>query len=159
MKKESVYYLNIVSYSPQIKVFFLSRWISFLGATRVWKLATETILMGHSDLKSDWSWKYAFQYLLSALNSKDLQMNSKKFSPRGHSYLITFQLRGHSCKIGNVRYGGTSKIQNWNYQTFGNFLLKFFQTYVIQLEINNGPPLFTFWSPIMEDYKILDVLP
>ena len=39
------------------------------------------------------------------------------------------------------------------------FLLKFFQTYVIQLEINNGPPLSTFCSPIMEDYKILDVLP
>ena len=66
---------------------------------------------------------------------------------------------GLSCKAGNVRYGGTSKTQNWNYQTFGNFVLKFFQTYVIQLEINNGPPLSTFCSPIMEDFRILVVPP
>ena len=68
-------------------------------------------------------------------------------------------LLGLSCKAGNVRYGGTSKAQNWNYQTFGNFVLKFFQTYVIQLEINNGPPLSTFCSPIMEDFRILVVPP
>ena len=49
--------------------------------------------------------------------------------------------------------------QNWNYQMFANFLLKFFQTYVIQLEINNGPPLSTFCSPIMEDFRILVVPP
>ena len=66
---------------------------------------------------------------------------------------------GHSCKTGNVRYGGTSKPQNWNYQTFDNFVLKFFHTYVIQLEINYGPPLSTFFSPIMEEYNILDVPP
>ena len=68
-------------------------------------------------------------------------------------------VQGHSCKIGNVRYGGTSKTQNWNYQTFDNFVLKFFHTYVIQLEINCGPPLSTFFSPIMEEYNILDVPP
>ena len=66
---------------------------------------------------------------------------------------------GHSCKTGNVRYGGTSKTQNWNDQTFDNFVLKFFHTYVIQLEINYGPPLSTFFSPIMEEYNILDVPP
>ena len=75
-----------------------------------------------------------------------------------HSPVVNV-LQGHSCKTGNVRYGGTSKTQHWNYQTFDNFVLKFFQTYVIQLEINNGSPLFTFCSPIMEDYKILDVPP
>ena len=93
---------------PQKKCFSLSLGI-FPWCYKGMKISHRDHLMGHSDLKSDWSWKYAFQYLLSALNSKDLQMNSKKFSPRGHSYLITFQLRGHSCKIGNVRYGGTSK--------------------------------------------------
>ena len=68
-------------------------------------------------------------------------------------------LVGHSCKTGNVRYGGTSKTLNWNYQTFDNFVLKFFHTYVIQLDINYGPPLSTFFSPIMEEYNILDVPP
>ena len=42
---------------------------------------------------------------------------------------------------------------------FGNFVLIFLQTYVIQLDIYNGPSLSTFCSPIMEDYKILDVPP
>ena len=54
-------------------------------------------------------------------------------------------LLGHSCKTGNVRYGGTLKTQNWNYKTFDNFVLKFFHAYVIQLEINCGPPLSTFF--------------
>ena len=73
--------------------------------------------------------------------------------------LLKLLLLGLSCKAGNVRYGGTSKTQNWNYQTFDNFVLKFFHTYVIQLEINYGPPLSTFFSPIMEEYNILDVPP
>ena len=76
----------------------------------------------------------------------------------GHTFNNKVQM-GHSCKTGNVRYGGTSKTQNWNYQTFDNFVLKFFHTYVIQLDINYGPPLSTFLSPIMEDYNILDVPP
>ena len=73
--------------------------------------------------------------------------------------VASFALLGHSCKTGNVRYGGTSKTLNWNYQTFDNFVLKFFHTYVIQLDINYGPPLSTFFSPIMEEYNILDVPP